>query len=70
MSIRKTFNVPPGGQITLKMLLPYIKNEKKDTDISWFLECWALRGFPDIQTLINKTNDLALTQTNTNNNIA
>jgi hypothetical protein len=69
MSMRKTFNVPPSGQITLKMLLPYIKNEKSSTDISWFLKCWALKGFPDLQTLINKTNDLALTQANTNNDI-
>jgi hypothetical protein len=70
MTIRKLFNIQPGGKITLKMLLPYIKRDKKDTNIDWYLMCWALKGFPDLQTLLNKTNDLALTQTNTNTNIA
>jgi len=70
MTMRKLFNIQPGGKITLKMLLPYIKRDKIDTNIEWYLMCWALKGFPDLQTLLNKTNDLALTQTNTNTNIA
>ncbi len=58
-SIRKLFNIKPGQNITLEMLKPYIKGDKHHTDIYWLLSCWALNGFSDINTLINKMNQLA-----------
>jgi hypothetical protein len=41
------------------MLSPYIRGEKQHTDVTWLLSCWALTGFSDINTLINKMNQLA-----------
>lgn len=58
-AIRKLFNIKPGQNITLEMLKPYIKGDKSHTDIGWLLSCWALKNFPDINTLINKMNLLA-----------
>jgi hypothetical protein len=58
-SIRNLFNIKPGQNITLKMLSPYIRGEKQHTDVTWLLSCWALTGFSDINTLINKMNQLA-----------
>jgi hypothetical protein len=59
MSMRKLFNIKPGQNITLEMLNPYIKGEKRDGNVSWLLSCWALKKFPDINTLINNMNQLA-----------
>ena len=50
------------------MLLPYIKGNKEDTNVSFILYCWALRGFPDLNEMINKMNQLAYQNTNQNNN--
>jgi hypothetical protein len=70
MSIRKTLNIGPGGNITYSMLKPYINREKNNTDIYWFLLCWAQNGFPDINQMLNKVNQLAYnnTKNNVNNN--
>ena len=68
MAIRKYFNLKPGGNITKEMLIPYIKQDKKMADISWVLLCWALNGFPDINIMLNKINQLAYQDTKQNNN--
>lgn len=67
MSIRKTFNVGPGGNITYNMLKPYITQQKHNTDISWVLLCWAQNGFPDINQMLNKINQLAFNQNKKSN---
>ena len=67
MSIRKTFNVGPGGNITYNMLKPYITRQKHNTDISWVLLCWAQNGFPDINQMLNKINQLAFNQNKKSN---
>jgi len=63
MSIRSLFGVNPGQNITKKMLLPYIKDEKFHEDVYWVLKCWALRGFPDLDEMLNKMNQLAYQNT-------
>ena len=68
MSIRKTLGVKPGQNITKEMVLPYIKGEKNHTDVTWMLACWAFKGFPDLNEMINKMNQLAYQNTNQNNN--
>jgi hypothetical protein len=68
MSVRNLFGVKSGQNITKEMLLPYIKGEKNNDDVSWVLACWALRGFPDLSEMLNKINDLAYQNTNQNNN--
>ena len=68
MSVRNLFGVKPGQNITKEMLLPYIKGEKNNDDVSWVLACWALRGFPDLSEMLNKINNLAYQNTNQNNN--
>ena len=59
MSLRKTFNVTPNQNISYKLILPYIKNEKTDVDASWLIRCWVLNGFSDIATWFNNLNQLA-----------
>lgn len=59
MAMRQLFKVQPGQNITLKMLIPYIKHEKKEGNISWYLLCWAQKGFPDLTQVLNRTNELA-----------
>lgn len=59
-SIRKILGLKPGDNITYKMLKPYIIFDKKDTDIYWFLVCWASKGFPDINKVLNNINQLAI----------
>ena len=59
MAMRQLFKVQPGQNITLKMLIPYIKREKKEGNIRWYLLCWAQKGFPDLTQVINRTNELA-----------
>ena len=68
MAIRKHFNLKPGGNITKEMLIPYIEGDKNDTNIYWVLSCWALNGFPDINIMLNKINQLAYQDTKQNNN--
>ena len=72
MAIRKYFNLKPGGNITKEMLKPYIEGDigllKNQTDIGWVLLCWALNGFPDINIMLNKINQLAYQDTKQNNN--
>ena len=69
MAIRKYFNLKPGGNITKEMLNPYINKDKSQTDIYWVLSCWALNGFPDINIMLSKINNLAY-QENNNTRIA
>jgi hypothetical protein len=68
MSVRNLFGVKSGQNITQEMVLPYIKGEKNHTDVSWVLFCWALKGFPDLNGMLNKMNQLAYQKTNQNNN--
>jgi len=68
IAIRNLFGVKPGQNITKEMVLPYIKGEKDHTDVSWILTCWALRGFPDLNGMLNKMNQLAYQNANQNNN--
>jgi hypothetical protein len=68
IAIRNLFGVKPGQNITKEMILPYIKGEKDHTDVSWILTCWALRGFPDLNGMLNKMNQLAYQNANQNNN--
>ena len=63
MAIRSLFGVNPGQNITKEMLLPYIKGNKKDGNVSFILYCWALRGFPDLDGMLNKMNQLAYQNT-------
>jgi hypothetical protein len=67
MAIRKYFNLKPGENITKEMLIPYIVGPKNQTDITWVLHCWALNGFPDINIMLNKINQLAYQNTKQNN---
>jgi hypothetical protein len=53
--------------ITKEMLIPYIVGPKNQTDITWVLHCWALNGFPDINIMLNKINQLAYQNTKQNN---
>lgn len=60
IAIRHHFKMKPSDKLTVNMLRPYINREKHHTDVSWFLSCWAENGFPDLQQLINRTNQLAI----------
>ena len=63
MAIRNLFGVKPGQNITKEMLLPYIKGEKFHDDVSFILYCWVLKGFPDLDGMLNKMNQLAYQNT-------
>ena len=62
MAIRSLFGIKAGGKITLNMIMPYIKLEKDSGNISWLLLCWAERGFPDINGMLDDINKLAFKQ--------
>jgi len=62
MSMRLLFSIQPGGRITSNMLIPYITTKKYNTNVDWFLLCWAQRGFPDIDGMLDHINKLALNQ--------
>ena len=62
MSMRLLFSIQPGGRITSKMLIPYITTKKYNTNVDWFLLCWAQRGFPDIDGMLDHINKLAFNQ--------
>ena len=66
MSIRKTLNIKPGGVITYNMLKPYITLQKTHIDMDWFLMCWAINNFTDINKMLSKINQLAANQSKTN----
>jgi hypothetical protein len=63
MAIRKYLGIKPGENITREMLEPYISGEKEQTDIAFILYCWALKGFGDINVMLNKMNNLAYQNT-------
>ena len=63
MSIRSLFGVNPGQNITKEMLLPHIKGEKFNDDVVFVLYCWALKGFPDLDGMLNNINQLAYQNT-------
>jgi hypothetical protein len=62
MAIRSLFGIKAGGKITLNMIMPYIKLEKDSGNIFWLLLCWAERGFPDINGMLDDINKLAFKQ--------
>ena len=64
MAIRSLFGIKAGGKITLNMIMPYIKLEKDSGNIFWLLLCWAERGFPDINGMLDDINKLAFKQGN------
>ena len=39
-----------------------ITMKKYNTNVNWFLLCWAQRGFPDIDGMLNHINKLAIKQ--------
>ena len=63
MAIRSLFGVNPGQNITEEMLSPYINGKKNNTNVTWVLYCWALKGFPDLNEMLNKMNQLAYQNT-------
>jgi Zn-dependent peptidase ImmA (M78 family) len=63
MAVRKYLGINPGENITKEMLVPYLSIDKHHTDIFWILYCWALKGFGDINVLLNKINSLAYQNT-------
>jgi hypothetical protein len=63
MAIRSLFNLSPNDKITFEMIKPYMTGNKRHTDITWLLSCWASKGFPDINNTLNRINQLAFQQT-------
>lgn len=63
MAVRKYLGIKPGENITKEMLEPYISGYKHQTDIGWILLCWALKGFGDVNVMLNKMNNLAYQNT-------
>ena len=63
MAIRAKFNLSPNDKITFEMIKPYMMGNEEDTDITWLLSCWASKGFPDINQMLNRINQLAFQQT-------
>ena len=64
MAIRNLFGIKAGGKITLNMIMPYIIWEKDSINVYWVLLCWAERGFPDINGMLDNINKLAFNQGN------
>jgi hypothetical protein len=63
MSIRSLFNLGPNDKITFEMIKPYLIGQKNQQDIYWLLNCWASKGFPDINQMLDRINQLAFQQT-------
>ena len=63
MAIRSKFNLSPNDKITFEMIKPYMMGNKDDTDITWLLSCWASKGFPEINQILGRINQLAFQQT-------
>ena len=63
MAIRSLFNLSPNDKITFEMIKPYMMGNKDDTDITWLLSCWASKGFPEINQILGRINQLAFQQT-------
>ena len=63
MSIRSLFNLKPNDKITFEMIKPYLMGQKEHTDVDWLLSCWASKGFPEINQVLGRINQLALQQT-------
>jgi hypothetical protein len=58
-SVRRLFNVKAYTNLTKNMFIPYINNEKSNTNVSLLLSCWAKQGYKDFNTFINGLNSLA-----------
>ena len=55
--IRSVLNKQPGENVTLSDLKPYITFRKElPDDIGWFISCWAIRGFSDLEKQLNDMN--------------
>lgn len=54
-SFQQRFNISSGG-FTVEFFLPYINGQKHDTEMWWFLCCWALSGFKPIEELVKDLN--------------
>ena len=63
MSIRSLFNLGPNDKLTFEMIKPYLIGQKHQTDITWLLSCWASNGFPNINHMLKRINELAFQQT-------
>jgi len=57
-----------------KLLWPYIKLDNKfiepakyNTNVMWFLLCWAKKGFPNLNNHLQQVNQLAINKTKTSN---
>jgi hypothetical protein len=69
-SVRAMFKITPDKSLTKEMFLPYIKNEKWNTDVALLLACWAKEGYPDFNTFLNGLNSLAKKSNQKNQNLA
>jgi len=67
-SIRKLFGVGPGQKLTKQMFEPYIRRDKDDINVYWYLVCWAHRQFPDLNKMMEKINELAFEYENSKEN--
>ena len=71
--MKELFKIPPGDPVfPVNMLMPYIKlntartyPKKENNNVSWFLVCWAKKGFKPLGSLLNQINQLAVNKTKT-----
>ena len=71
--MKEWFKLKPDTlKFPVKLLIPYIKlddtlskPEKDNIDIMWFLACWVKKGFPNLENLLNRINQLAVNKTKT-----
>lgn len=61
-SFQQRFNIPIGG-FTVEFFEPYILRKKSDSEMSWFLNCWALNGFKLIELVVRDLNQLIAYET-------
>ena len=59
MELRKLLKISPGDKITVELLTPYLLFPKEYT-IEWLMGCWALKGFVDLEGVVNRMNELAM----------
>lgn len=63
-AIRRNLGLKSGEDITRKHLEPYIYRSKRNTDVFWYLMCWVLNGYPDLDSWLATTNSFVRNSTN------
>lgn len=71
--MKELFNVKPDAPVfPAKMIIPYIKlnaatglPQKHNGHVNWFLLCWVQKGFPVLQPMLDRINQLAVNKTKT-----